>query len=448
MIEDTLDVVAAQAQGKGLELVGLIDASVPSGVRGDPGRLRQVLTNLVGNAIKFTDQGEVVLRVNLVQETADYVIIRGEVTDTGIGISQEGQTRLFRTFSQVDSSSTRKYGGTGLGLAICKRLTELMGGEIGVESVSGKGSRFWFTARLAKGAASEERAAEHLPALNGRRVCLVGKPGSSQTVLERSIADRGMQGTSVKVGPEAVTLMRRAAAEGRPFDLAILEEQLSGVEGTTLAQVMKGDPILRSIPVIVVTSFGQRGDAKAAQEAGVAAYLTRPIHQSALWRCLATLLLVTPDHPTDRKGVARPLLTRHSLQERTDRERPRILVVDDQEINQVVAVSLLERLGCLVDVAGSVQAAVAAVKATPYDLLFMDCQMSDLDGYHATATIRQSEGQGARVPIVAMTGLAQAGDREKCLAAGMNDYLTKPLQFSLLEAILRRWVKKDIDRSR
>ncbi|MBI4001639.1 MAG: response regulator, partial [Nitrospira defluvii] len=357
--------------------------------------------------------------------------------------------RLFQTFSQVDSSSTRKYGGTGLGLAICKRLTELMGGEIGVESARGKGSRFWFTVRLAKGSTLEEREAECLPALEGRRVCLVGKPGSSRTVLERSLADRGLQVTSVKDGTEAVPLMSGAAAEGRPFDLVILEEQLLGVEGIALAQAMKGDPVLRNIPVIVVTSFGQRGDAKAAQEAGVAAYLTRPIHQSALWHCLATVLAPASDQPVVREGLGRPLITRHSLQEQTDRERPRVLVVDDQEINQVVAVSLLERLGCLVDVAGSGQAAVAAVKATPYDLLFMDCQMSDLDEYQAAAMIRQSEGQGALVvPIVAMTGLAQAGDREKCVAAGMDDYLTKPLQFSLLEAMLRRWVKKDMDRSR
>lgn len=448
MIEDTLDLVAAQAQGKGLELVGLIDASVPTAVRGDPGRVRQVLTNLLGNAIKFTDQGEVVLRMNLVQETADHVVVRGEVVDTGIGISQEGQARLFQTFSQVDSSSTRKYGGTGLGLAICKRLTELMGGEIGVESVSGKGSRFWFTARLARGAESEERAAERLPELDGRRVCLVGKPGSSQTVLERSIADKKMQWMSVKDGAEAVTIMRRAAAEGRPFDLVILEEALSGVEGPMLAQAMKEDPLLRNIPVIVVTAFGQRGDAKAAQEAGVAAYLTRPIHQSALWRCLATLLQVTPDPSAGRKGVVRSLMTRHSLQEQIDRERPRVLVVDDQELDQVVAVSLLERLGCLVDVAETGQAAAAAVKATPYDLLFMDCQMPGLDGYQATAMIRQSEGREARVPIVAMTGMAQGGERDKCLAAGMNDYLIKPLQLNLLEGILRRWVKKDFDRTR
>ncbi len=447
MIEDTLDLVAAQAQGKGLDLVGLIDAAVPSAVRGDPGRLRQVLTNLLGNAIKFTDQGEVVLRVNLVQETSNHVFVRGEVADTGIGISPEGQTRLFQTFSQVDSSSTRKYGGTGLGLAICKRLTELMDGEIGVESASGKGSRFWFTVRLAKASALTESAAEPLPALDGRKVCLVGKPGSSQILLERSLAARGIQGTTVKDGPAAVALLRTAATEGRPFDLVILEEQLSGSEGTALAQAMKEDPVLQSIPLIVVTSFGQRGDAHAAQEAGVAAYLTRPIHQSALWRCLATLLQETPDHLTDRKGVARPLMTRHRLHELTNRERPRVLVVDDQEISQVVAVSLLERLGCLVDVARSGQAAVAAATATPYDLVFMDCQLSDLDGYQATAMIRQREGQGARVPIVAMTGRAQDDDPEKCVAAGMNDYLTKPLQFSLLEAALRRWVTKAMGKS-
>lgn len=448
LIEDTLDLLAEQAQRKRLELVGLVDAAVPSAVCGDPGRLRQVFTNLLGNAIKFTDSGEVVLRLTVVQETSDDVVLRGEVTDTGIGISPEGQARLFQTFSQVDGSNTRKYGGTGLGLAICKRLTELMGGQIGVESTRGKGSRFWFTVRLGKAAVTREKEAKLFPALDGRRVCLVGKPGSGQMLLLRSIADRGMQGATVKDGTEAVVLMRRAALEGRPFDLAMLEEQQSGVEGTVFAQAVKADPVLRHIPVIVVTSFGQRGDAKAAQEAGVSAYLTRPIHQSALWRCLASLLKPVPDQPGDQEGAARPLITRHSLQEQTDRGRPRLLVVDDQEINQVVAVSLLERLGCLVDVAGSGLAAVAAVKAATYDLVLMDCQMPELDGYQATTMIRQGESQGARVPIVALTGLAQPGDREKCVAAGMDDYLTKPLQFSLLEAMLRRWLRKDLDRSR
>ncbi|MCS6328847.1 MAG: PAS domain S-box protein [Nitrospira sp.] len=448
LIEDTLDLLAEQAQRKGLDLVGLVDAAVPSAVCGDPGRLRQVFTNLLGNAVKFTDSGEVVLRLTVVQETGNEVLLRGEVTDTGIGISPEGRTRLFQTFSQVDGSNARKYGGTGLGLAICKRLTELMGGEIGVESTRGKGSRFWFTVRLTKAAATGEREAALLPALDGRRVCLVGKPGASQTLLLRSIADRGMQGTMVKDGAEAVVLMRNAVLEERPFDLAILEEQQSGVDGTAFAQAMKADPVLRNIPVIVVTAFGQRGDAKAAQDAGVSAYLTRPIHQSALWRCLATLLKVGPARPDGQEGATRPLITRHSLQEQTDHDRPRLLVVDDQELNQVIAVSLLERLGCLVDVVGSGQAAIAAAQTTAYDLIFMDCQMPDLGGYQAAAMIRRSQGQRPRVPIIALTGLAQPSDREKWMAAGMDDCLIKPLQFNLLEAILRRWLRKGLYSSR
>ena len=257
-----------------------------------------------------------------------------------------------------------------------------------------------------------------------------------------------MQGNTVNDGDEAMVLMRQAAAEGRPFDLAIIEERQPTSVGSAFAQAMKADPGLRSIPVIVVTSFGQRGDAKAAQEAGVAAYLTRPIHQAALWRCLTTLLNPVPDQTCDQKGTPRPLITRHSLQEQADRGRPRLLVVDDQEINQVVAVSLLERLGCLVDVAGSGQAAVSAVKATTYDLVLMDCQMPEMDGYQAATMIRRSENQGSRVPIVALTGLAQPGDREQCAAAGMDDYLIKPLQFSLLETMLRRWLKKDLDSNR
>lgn len=445
LVEDVLDLLAAQAQHKGLDLVGLIDAAVPKIVCGDPGRLRQVLTNLLGNAIKFTDQGEVVLRLALAQEDIDHVVLRGEVTDTGVGISPEGQTKLFQSFSQVDGSNTRRHGGTGLGLAICKRLTALMQGEIGVESLLGKGSRFWFTVRLARGTVDEPAGPSELPSLDGRKVCLVAKPGASRTLLERSIADRAMQGTAVNDGAEALVLIRQAAADGRPFDLAIIEERRPGSEGIAFAQAMKADPLSKGIPVVVVTSFGQRGDAQAAREAGVAAYLTKPIHQSSLGHCLAALLRAAPEQLIDRERPARRFMTRHSLQEQTGRERPRVLVVDDQEANQVVAVSMLERLGCLVDVAASGQAAVEAVQATLYDLVLMDSRISRPDGYESAAMIRRQEGGRARVPIVALTVEGQPDDRERCLAAGMDDLLAKPLQFTLVEAVLRRWITRGLD---
>ena len=440
-IEDTLDVVATQAQAKQLELVGLIDAAVPSAVCGDPGRLRQILTNLLGNAIKFTDRGEVVLRVTVAKDAANHVMVRGEVVDTGIGISPEGQSRLFRTFSQVDSSNTRRYGGTGLGLAVSKRLTELMGGEIGVTSTPGEGSRFWFTVCLAK-RSTGVKSEEPLSTLEGRRVCLVGKPGSSQALLEGSLAAWGMQVVCVKDGPDALSLLRAASAESGPFDVLILDSPLSGFEDTGLIPALKTDSVLRRTPVVLVTSFGRRGDAKAAHEAGVAAYLTRPIHQSALRHCLITVLEAAGSPEAGNTGVSRPLITRHSLQEQIPRERPRLLVVDDHELNQIVAVALLERLGCRVDVAGSGYAAVAAVRETSYDLLFMDCEMPDMDGYQTTAVIRQQEGQAHRVPIIALTGHAQQGERERCLAAGMDDYLTKPLQYDRLDELLRRWVTR------
>jgi CheY-like chemotaxis protein len=257
-----------------------------------------------------------------------------------------------------------------------------------------------------------------------------------------------MHVTCVKDDSEAVALLHKAAAERRPFDVVILDEPSSGLEGTVLARTIKADPLLCSVPLVVVTSFGQRGDAKAAQEAGVAAYLTRPIHQSALRRCLATLLNAAHNPSAGETGFSRPLITRHSLQEQSHRDRPRVLVVDDHELNQMVAVALLERLGCRVDVAGNGKAAVAAVTATPYDLVFMDCQMSDMDGYQATAMIRSGEGRRPRVPIVALTGRAQPGERESCLAAGMDDYLTKPLQYGHLDTFLRRWVKRETDAAR
>ena len=447
IIEDTLDLVAVQAQRKNLELVGLIDASVPSAVRGDPGRLRQILMNLLGNAIKFTDRGEVVLRVRVVRESGDQVVLRGEVADTGIGISPEGQTRLFKTFSQVDSSHTRRYGGTGLGLAICKRLSELMGGEIGVESAAGKGSRFWFTVCLTKRPVEPSQLSEPVFRLEGRRVCLVGKPGASQALLEQSIAGWGMRGASAKSGDEALHLLRQAAAEGHPFEVVIVDEPSSASDGRLFVQALKGDPLLRAIPVLLVTSFGQRGDAKMARDAGVAAYLTRPIHQSALRRCLAMLLEPPTSEPPGEAAPSRPLITKHSLGEQLPSDRPRVLVVDDHELNQMVAVALLEKLGCRADVVGSGAAAVAAVKGTAYDLVLMDCQMADMDGYQATVQIRRTEGGASHVPIVALTGLAQPGDRDRCLASGMDDYLTKPLQFARLDETIRRWVKRGADRA-
>lgn len=270
----------------------------------------------------------------------------------------------------------------------------------------------------------------------------------SQSLLEGSLTGWGMDVNCVKDSAEAVSLLQAAATTDRPFGVVILNEQLlSGLQGTVLARAMKAEPMLRSIPLVVVTSFGQRGDANAAREAGVAAYLTRPIHQSALRQCLVTLFDAA-HNPPGETGISPSLITRHSLQEQTHRERPRVLVVDDHELNQVVAVALLERLGCRVDVADSGYAAVAAVQRMPYDLLFMDCHMSDLDGYQATAMIRKWEGGTRRMPIVALTGRALPGDREKCLAAGMDDYFTKPLQYNLLDACLRRWIKHATDTTR
>jgi len=442
MIEDTLDLVAVQAQRKKLELVGLIDASVPSAVRGDPGRLRQILMNLLGNATKFTDGGEVLLRMAVVRVAGDQVVLRGEVEDTGIGIDPEGQSKLFKIFSQVDSSHTRRYGGTGLGLAICKRLSELMGGEIGVESTVGKGSRFWFTVCLTMRSGEATQLQEPVFSLDGRRVCLVGKPGSSQTLLEQSVTAWGMRGAATKSGDEAILLLRQAAAEGHPFDAVIVDEPPSDPKGRSVVERLKSDPALRTVPVILVTSFGQRGDAQRAREAGVAAYLTRPIHQSALRRCLAMVLDPAAAEGEGQAGASRPLITKHSLCEQYGSDRPRVLVVDDHELNLMVAVALLEKLGCRAEVAGSGAAAVAAIQGTVYDLVLMDCQMHDMDGYKTTALIRGGERPGSRIPIVALTGLAQPGDRERCLAAGMDDYLTKPLRLSLLDETIRRWVKR------
>ncbi len=435
-VEDVLDLLAEQAHRKGLELVCLVQANVPIWVAGDPGRLRQILTNLVGNAVKFKEAGEVAVHVSLALEDESESLLHFAVTDTGIGIAPEAQGQLFQAFSQADASTTRKFGGTGLGLAICKRLVEQMGGEIGIKSALGQGSVFRFTAHLPARPAPPSATPLQNVNLFGLRVLCVDDNATNRLLLETQLHAWGMQVDCAEDGPQALERLRAAHDGGEAqYEVLVLDFQMPGMDGLSLARAIKSDPNLAAIPLVLLTSVGQRGDGDAALKAGIAAYLNKPIRQSQLYNCLATIVS-GPVEPTPTS-----LLTRHRLAEIQAESRTRILLAEDNIVNQKVAVRMLEKLGCRVDVAANGQEAVEASAQITYMLIFMDCHMPEMDGYEATSAIRQREAQArGHIPIVAMTANAMQGDRERCLEAGMDDYISKPVKSKDLLAILQKWV--------
>jgi signal transduction histidine kinase/CheY-like chemotaxis protein len=432
-IEDVLELLAEKAASKGLALACMLQADIPTWVAGDPGRLRQILTNLVGNAIKFTERGEVVVRATPVEAHADTVLLRVAVTDTGIGIPPEVQGHLFQAFTQADGSTTRKYGGTGLGLAISQRLAEMMGGTIGVESTVGQGSTFWFTVRLARRPAPSDAACVTLPELQGVRVLCVDDHAINRTILEVQLSAWGMQVECVADAPTALAQLRAAYAAGQPYTLAILDYQMPGMDGLELAQTIKADPILAPMRLVMLSSVSQRGQGAAAQQASIAACLTKPVRQAQLYTCLTTIMEAAAQ-PAGAPPMTGP-------QEKAPLQiHARVLVVEDNVINQKVVVRLLEKLGCRIDVAANGQEAVSMLTQLAYALVFMDCQMPEMDGFAATAVIRQREARsGQHIPIIAMTANAMQGDRERCLAAGMDDYVSKPVKYDELVAMLRKW---------
>jgi CheY-like chemotaxis protein len=432
-IEDVLELLAVRAADKGLELACVIHPDVATRVAGDPGRLRQILTNLVGNAVKFTSHGEVVVRTTLLEVTEDTTLLRISVTDTGIGIAPDAQGRLFQAFSQADDSTTRKYGGTGLGLAISQRLTAAMGGTIGVDSTPGQGSTFWFTVRLGTRVAPHEAELLTLAELRNVRVLGVDDHAVNRAILEAQLTAWGMQIECVADGATALSRLRAAHAEGRPYALAILDYQMPGMDGRELAETIMADPALARTRLIMLSSVSQSGHGTAAQRAGIAAMLTKPVRQSHLFSCLLSVMGATERPALPSPGAGRSAEAQAPL-------HARVLVVEDNVVNQKVAVRLLEKLGCRVDVAANGLEAVELLAELAYDLVFMDCQMPEMDGFEATRTIRQREASsGHHVPIIAMTANAMQGDSEQCLAAGMDDYLSKPVSFEALAAAARKW---------
>ena len=435
-IEDTLDILAPSSQDRRLELVGLIDAQTPRTVVGDPGRIRQILTNLVGNAIKFTEEGEVLIQVLQIDQDPTSVTLRFEVIDTGIGLTPEAQAKMFQAFTQADSSTARKYGGTGLGLTICKRLVELMGGKIGLQSMAGQGTCIWFTVRFDTQDAVPATSVLPLDTnLSGLRVCLVDDNATNRSLLQYYVSAWNMNHESAVDGPSALALLRQAAANGTPFDLAIIDMRMPEMDGLELCRLIKSDSTLRQTHLILLTAAGQRGDCLAAKEVGAAAYLTKPIRERHLADCMRIVF-----GRGDSAEKSLPLVTRHTMFEAEARTAHRVLVVDDNPVNQRVAVKMLEKLGCRVDVASNGIEALAAICQHQYPLVFMDCQMPELDGFETTRLIRSQEQPGTHLPVIAMTANAMEGDRETCLTAGMDDFVSKPIAVGALRAILARWL--------
>ncbi len=448
MVEEALDLFAEPAQRKGLELGCLLHAEVPTALRGDPGRLRQILVNLTGNAIKFTQQGEVMIYVTRGEETTDRALIELAVTDTGIGMAPEAQALLFKPFSQADTSTTRMFGGTGLGLAICKQLVERMEGQIGVESVPGQGSTFRFTVWLTKQPAQVQATPMPGGSLQGRRLCIVDDNATNRRILEQYALHWGLRSASASDGYQALALLKDAVTRGEPFDLAILDLQMPRMDGLELGHAIKADPVLAATRLVLLTSIGLRGQAEKAKQAGIAAYLTKPVHRSQLYDCLSMIVDMPAESAADAvddESASRSnalLVTRHTLKEAAAATRAHILVAEDNIVNQKVVACQLKKLGYRADVVANGLEAVEAVSRISYALVLMDCQMPEMDGLEATAMIRKREGEQAsrRLPIIAMTANAMQGDREKCLHAGMDDYLAKPVKLEHLDATLARWI--------
>jgi PAS domain S-box-containing protein len=436
-VEDVARLLAIQAHQKGLEVIALLDPGLPDMVRGDAGRLRQILLNLGGNAVKFTQKGEVAIECKAVHRDATHLILRCEVRDTGMGIPANRLRALFNAFTQVDASTTRRFGGTGLGLSIVKRLAELMGGEVGVSSEEGVGSTFWFTAKLALApAATKPRAAPPI-ALRGQRIIIVDDNMTNRKVLMGQLSLCAMDAVCASSADEALSLMRHAAAAGRPFEVALLDHQMPGCDGATLGKTIVSETSLRNARLILLTSSGQRGDGRIFSDLGFAGYLIKPVTHRDLTDCL---MMVLGTQAEDWRMATQPIVTRHALRSQRVRDSHHILLAEDNAVNQKVACRVLEKLGYRVDVAADGQAAFAAWETGRYHLILMDCQMPVMDGYETTKKIRDCERPGQRIPIIALTAHAMKGADNECRAAGMDDYLPKPIDKEQLQRTLIRWL--------
>jgi PAS domain S-box-containing protein len=460
MIEEVGEMMLPRAEEKGLELILWHDPAAPSVLQSDPGRFRQVLLNLVNNAIKFTETGHVLIQV----ENDPGLIpaaVRISVRDTGIGIPREKHGLLFQKFSQVDGSSTRKFGGTGLGLAICKQLVELMGGNIGLESSPGHGSTFWIT-HPAVGAIDPADLPPHAvpthQSIDGLRMLIVDDLEINRRVLQEQLRRWNIPHEAVSSGPLALELLRRAASEGKPFQIALVDHLMPHMDGVMFAERVKADPDIAKTALIMLTSGSQRSDGRAMLSRGFDQFLCKPVvrpHQlldaiTEVWAKVKPAhapapvveAISTPD-PARTENHSGPHAATHAAATaiRAQSSLYRVLLAEDNPVNQRVASLHLKKLGCSVDCVASGREAVDLFQRLPYDCIFMDVLMPDMDGYEATQKIRELQQHANRIPIFALTANAMPGDRERCLAAGMDDYISKPIQIADLIRVLETWVR-------
>ncbi len=436
-VEGVATTMAQRAEAKGLEMACLIYHDVYSHLRGDPGRLRQVLVNLVGNAIKFTQHGEILIRVTRESESERKTRLRFSVTDTGIGIPKERQGAVFERFVQADTSTTRKYGGTGLGLTISRQLVEMMNGEIGLESEFGKGSTFWFTAELDK--SEGEQAPEPVApvALQGMHVLGIDDNSTNRMILTKMLENFGCRIDTVSGGQAGFDALKAAAASDDPYRFVLLDMQMPDMDGEQTLELIKNEPSIHDIPVIILTSMGHRGDAGRLEQIGCAGYLLKPVKQLQLNDAILAVLSRVGGKKNNQQA---PLVTRHLLKEQV-RQGVKLLLVEDNPTNQKLAVTLLQKAGFSVDVAENGLLAIKAYQTKKYSLILMDVQMPEMDGLEATRRIRLSETGENHIPIIAMTAHAMKGDRERCIGAGMDDYVTKPLEPKEVFAAIERWLQ-------
>jgi len=435
--ESVVELLSSAAHKKFLDIQAFVCPDVPRMLRGDAGRVRQILVNLVGNAIKFTERGQVTLRVTTQSSQGPHVMLRFDVSDTGVGISEEARTRLFQPFTQADGTTTRKFGGTGLGLSISKRMVELMQGEIGIESQEGSGSTFWFTAPFENMSAAE--ASPSSVALQGHRALVVDDDPVARDVFHQYILSWGMRNGQATNGVEGLEILRKAAEAGDPYHLALIDFKMSKMDGLALARAIRSDPALAPTKLILVTAFDTKERGKEALSAGFGAYLTKPVKQSQLFDCIASVLY-------DSVHNAQPVIPERRQDELTSvLQVPgvtgKVLIAEDNTTNQRLALAQLKRLGIAADIANNGREAVQAVKRNNYELVLMDCQMPEMDGFEATRAIRRvQQRSGKHVVIVAMTANAMEGNRDTCIAMGMDDYISKPVRFDELRQLLTRWL--------
>ncbi|MBF0449862.1 MAG: response regulator [Candidatus Magnetomorum sp.] len=440
-VEDTVDIVALEAYEKGIGLLCMIDPNVPTDLEGDPGRLRQVLINLLGNAVKFTETGEVTLNIRMKSETEETVTIYFEVKDTGIGIPESRIQDLFKPFSQIDNKDSKKYGGTGLGLAISRRIVQLMSGQIKVISQKNEGSTFYFSVAFKKQTQKALPSTTDALDIVDKKILIADSQPAYRTMLSNLLDNMGCQHLEASDGQNVLSILRDSLRNNDPIDLVLIDMHLSKIDGIKLGKIIKSDIALKHIPMVMMTFVGQRGDVSMLQKIGFAAYLSKPVKQSLLQKTLFKVFGTSDGHPTQETSC--PIITQFSITEEQSIKN-RILLVEDSEMNKKLATVILKKMGYTMDSASNGKEALEKLANHSYDLVLMDVQMPVMDGIEATTLIRKGEYQvkNSNIPIIAITANAMTQDRDKCMSAGMNDYVAKPFKPEILKQKIEQFLGK------